>query len=182
MAQVNRRFLMSYTLVLGGARSGKSRYAQRAAEAAATTAGTKPIAIVTAQIYDDEMAERVAKHREERGDEWETIEAPLDLPQAIEALGEGDVAVVDCMTLWLTNVMLAEKNIAQQTRELLVALTNTQAEIWVVSNEVGWGIVPDNALARRFRDEAGRLNQALAESGKQSVLIVAGMKLDLMRP
>ncbi|WP_292051419.1 bifunctional adenosylcobinamide kinase/adenosylcobinamide-phosphate guanylyltransferase [Brevundimonas sp. UBA5866] len=182
MAQVNRRFLMSYTLVLGGARSGKSRYAQRAAEAAATAACTKPIAIVTAQIYDDEMAERVAKHREERGDEWETIEAPLDLPQAIETLEEGDVAVIDCVTLWLTNVMLAEKDIAQQTRELLAALTITRAEIWVVSNEVGWGIVPDNALARRFRDEAGRLNQALAESGKHSVLIVAGMKLDLMRP
>ncbi|WP_297803780.1 bifunctional adenosylcobinamide kinase/adenosylcobinamide-phosphate guanylyltransferase [uncultured Brevundimonas sp.] len=173
---------MGYTLVLGGARSGKSRYAQHAAEAAAAAAGTKPIAIVTAQIYDDEMAERVAKHREERGDEWATIEAPLDLPQAIENLGEGDVAVIDCITLWLTNVMLAEKNIAQQTRELLVALTNTQAKIWVVSNEVGWGIVPDNALARRFRDEAGRLNQVLAECAAQSVLIVAGMKLDLFRP
>lgn len=174
---------MGYTLVLGGARSGKSRYAQRVAEAAAAAAasGTKPIAIVTAQIYDDEMADRVAKHREERGDAWETIEAPLDLPQTIEALGEGDVAVIDCMTLWLTNVMLADKDIGQQTRELLVALKSTQAEIWVVSNEVGWGIVPDNALARRFRDEAGRLNQALADSAAHAVLIVAGMKLDLTR-
>ncbi|MHC3127655.1 cobalamin biosynthesis protein [Brevundimonas sp. GN22] len=172
---------MGYTLVLGGARSGKSGYAQHAAEAAAAAAGSKPIAVVTAQIYDDEMAERVTKHREERGDEWDTIEAPFDLPQAIKALREGDVAVIDCITLWLTNVMLAEKNIAQQTRELLVALKSTQAEIWVVSNEVGWGIVPDNALARRFRDEAGRLNQALAECAAQSVLIVAGMKLDLSR-
>ena len=173
---------MGYTLVLGGARSGKSRYAQHAAEAAAAESGTKPIAVVTAQIYDGEMAERVAKHREERGDEWATIEAPLDLPQAIAGLGEGDVAVIDCTTLWLTNVMLAEKNIGQQTRELLATLTSTSAEIWVVNNEVGWGIVPDNALARRFRDEAGRLNQALAECATQSVLIVAGMKLDLARP
>lgn len=173
---------MGYTLVLGGARSGKSGYAQHAAEAAAAAAGSKPIAVVTAQIYDDEMAERVTKHREERGDEWDTIEAPFDLPQAIKALREGDVAVIDCITLWLTNVVLAEKNIAQQTRELLAALTGTKAEIWVVSNEVGWGIVPDNALARRFRDEAGRLNQALAESAAHAVLIVAGMKLDLTRP
>ncbi len=173
---------MGYTLVLGGARSGKSRYAQRSAEAAAAAAGTKPIAVVTAQIYDQEMAERVTKHREERGDEWDTIEAPLDLPQAIAALGNGDVAVIDCMTLWLTNVMLAEEDIGQKTRELLTALTSTQAEIWVVSNEVGWGIVPDNALARLFRDEAGRLNQALAECADHSVLIVAGMKLDLTRP
>lgn len=173
---------MAYTLVLGGARSGKSRYAQRAAEAAAAITGTKPIAIVTAQIYDDEMADRVAKHRQERGAAWATIEAPLDLPQAIAALEAGDVAVIDCMTLWLTNVMLSENDISQRTCELLAALTSTRAEIWVVSNEVGWGIVPDNALARRFRDEAGRLNQALAESAAHSVLIVAGMKLDLARP
>ena len=173
---------MGYTLVLGGARSGKSRYAQRAAEAAAASSGAKPIAVVTAQIYDDEMAERVTNHREERGDVWDTIEAPLILPQAIAALKDDDVAVIDCMTLWLTNMMLADKDIGQQTRELLTALTSTQAEIWVVSNEVGWGIVPDNALARRFRDEAGRLNQALAESAAHTVLIVAGMKLDLTRP
>lgn len=173
---------MGYTLVLGGARSGKSRYAQRAAEAAAASSGAIPIAVVTAQIYDDEMAERVTNHREERGDVWDTIEAPLILPQAIAALKDDDVAVIDCMTLWLTNMMLADKDIGQQTRELLTALTSTQAEIWVVSNEVGWGIVPDNALARRFRDEAGRLNQALAESAAHTVLIVAGMKLDLTRP
>ncbi|WP_312128313.1 bifunctional adenosylcobinamide kinase/adenosylcobinamide-phosphate guanylyltransferase [Brevundimonas sp.] len=173
---------MGYTLVLGGARSGKSRYAQRAAEAAAASSGAKPIAVVTAQIYDDEMAERVTNHREERGDVWDTIEAPLILPQAIAALKDDDVAVIDCMTLWLTNMMMADKDIGQQTRELLTALTSTQAEIWVVSNEVGWGIVPDNALARRFRDEAGRLNQALAESAAHTVLIVAGMKVDLTRP
>ena len=173
---------MGYTLVLGGARSGKSRYAQRAAEAAAASSGANPIAVVTAETYDDEMAERVTNHREERGDVWDTIEAPLNLPQAIAALKDDDVAVIDCMTLWLTNVMLADKDIGQQTRELLTALTSTQAEIWVVSNEIGWGIVPDNALARRFRDEAGWLNQALAESAAQSVLIVAGMKLDLARP
>lgn len=173
---------MGYTLVLGGARSGKSRYAQRAAEAAAASSGAKPIAVVTAQIYDDDMAERVTNHREERGDVWDTIEAPLILPQAIAALKDDDVAVIDCMTLWLTNMMMADKDIGQQTRELLTALTSTQAEIWVVSNEVGWGIVPDNALARRFRDEAGRLNQALAESAAHTVLIVAGMKVDLTRP
>ena len=170
---------MAYTLVLGGARSGKSRFAQRAAEAAAT--GTKPIAIVTAQVYDEEMAERVAKHQAERGDTWSTIEAPLELPQAIKALKAGDVAVIDCMTLWLTNLMLSEQDIGLQSQRLLDALTTTPAQIWIVSNEVGWGIVPDNALARRFRDEAGRLNQLLARDAQEAVLIVAGMKLDLTR-
>ena len=172
---------MAYTLVLGGARSGKSRFAQGAAEAVAAASGTKPIAIVTAQVYDEEMAERVAKHQAERGDTWSTIEAPLELPQAIKALKAGDVAVIDCMTLWLTNLMLSEQDIGLQSQRLLDALTTTPAQIWIVSNEVGWGIVPDNALARRFSDEAGRLNQLLARDAQEAVLIVAGMKLDLTR-
>lgn len=172
---------MGYTLVLGGARSGKSGFAQREAQAAAAQSGAAPIAIVTAQIYDDEIAERVSKHQAERGEAWQTIEAPVDLPQAIQALGADDVAVVDCITLWLTNIMLGEFDVEERSEFLLKALEQSPAQIWVVSNEVGWGIVPDNALARRFRDEAGRLNQRLAVKADQSVLIVAGMKLELTR-
>lgn len=172
---------MGFTLVLGGARSGKSIYAQGAAEAAAARSATPPIAIVTAQIYDEEMAERVLKHQAERGEGWRTVEAPVDLPKAISALKSDDIAVVDCMTLWLTNIMLGDYDIAAQTGALLAALEQSQARIWLVSNEVGWGIVPDNALARRFRDEAGRLNQRLAAKADHAVLIVAGMKLDLTR-
>lgn len=170
---------MGFTLVLGGARSGKSRYAQTMAEAAAQDCCTRPIAIVTAQVYDEEMAQRVALHKHDRGDAWETVEAPLDLCGAINGLKSGDVAVIDCMTLWLTNILLAEADFAVEIDRLLASLKASPAMIWIVSNEVGWGIVPDNALARRFRDEAGRLNQKLAEASQQAVLIVAGMKLDL---
>lgn len=172
---------MSFTLVLGGARSGKSRYAQTMAEAAAQSCGQRPIAIVTAQVYDDEMAQRVALHQQERGETWQTVEAPLDLCGAINRLKPSDVAVIDCMTLWLTNILLAEADLTCEVDQLLAALKASPAKIWIVSNEVGWGIVPDNALARRFRDEAGRLNQKLAQASEQAVLIVAGMKLDLAR-
>lgn len=170
---------MGYTLVLGGARSGKSAFAQREAENAAARSGAVPTAIVTAQVYDDEMADRVAKHQAERGENWHTIEAPVELPAAIASLKSDDVAVVDCMTLWLTNIMLGDHDIKAFTDQLLEALERSPAQIWLVSNEVGWGIVPDNALARRFRDEAGRLNQRLAAKADSAVLIVAGMKLDL---
>lgn len=172
---------MGFTLVLGGARSGKSRYAQSMAEAAAYASSARPIAIVTAQIYDEEMAQRVALHQHDRGETWETLEAPIDLCGAINSLTMTDVAVIDCMTLWLTNILLADADLAFEIDRLLVALKASPAMIWIVSNEVGWGIVPDNALARRFRDEAGRLNQKLAEASEQAVLIVAGMKLDLAR-
>lgn len=172
---------MGFTLVLGGARSGKSRYAQSMAEAAAKASSTRPIAIVTAQVYDEEMAQRVALHQHDRSDAWATLEAPIDLCAAINSLKSTDIAVIDCMTLWLTNILLAEQDLASEIDQLLVALKASPAMIWIVSNEVGWGIVPDNALARRFRDEAGRLNQKLAEASEQAVLIVAGMKLDLAR-
>lgn len=172
---------MGYTLVLGGARSGKSRYAQREAEAAAKASGQKPIVIVTAQIFDEEMADRVARHQADRGSAWRTLEAPVQLAKAIQELEQGDIAVIDCMTLWLTNIILADMDITAETDTLIQALQSSPAQIWIVSNEVGWGIVPENALARRFRDEAGRLNQRLAQSAEHAVLIVAGLKLDLTR-
>ena len=169
---------MAITLVLGGARSGKSSYAQRQAEQAAA-AGRPPLMIATAEAFDDEMRDRIDRHREERGDGWRTREAPLDLAAALRDLTADDIAVVDCLTLWLSNQMLADRDVAAAIDDLALALSSCPAAVWVVSNEVGWSLVPDNALGRRFRDEAGRLNQRVAAVADSSCLIVAGMKLDL---
>ena len=146
---------MSLTFVLGGARSGKTSYALREAW---NHSGKRRVMIATAQAHDAEMAERIARHQAERGEGWVTVEAPLDLAGAVAALGAGDVAVVDCLTLWLTNHLLADADLGRQ----VAGLALSAATLYVVSNEVGQGIVPDNALARRFRDEAGWMNQAVA--------------------
>lgn len=166
---------MTITLVLGGARSGKTAYAERAAAAAA--GASAPVMIATAEAFDDEMRERIARHRADRGAAWRTLEAPLDLPAALAALAGGDVAVVDCLTLWLSNVLLAERDPAAAAEALLAAVARCPARLWLVSNEVGFGIVPDNALARRFRDEAGRLHQAIAAVADEVVLVVAGIPM-----
>ena len=178
---------MTLTLVLGGARSGKSRFAQGAAETAAT-AGRPLSMIVTAESFDGEMAfdaemaDRIARHRADRGPAWRTVEAPTGLAQAIGALGEGDVAVVDCLTLWLTNVMLGESELAAEIAALLAALRACPARLWLVSNEVGWGLVPETPLGRAFRDEAGRLHQQITGIADEAFLIVAGLPLRLKPP
>jgi adenosylcobinamide kinase / adenosylcobinamide-phosphate guanylyltransferase len=166
---------MALTFVLGGARSGKSGFAQAQAEAEGGPG--RLVMIVTAQAFDDEMRARIAQHRRERGTAWRTVEATHDLPQALEALSETDVVVVDCLTLWLSNLMLAEQAIEPETERLLAALSRMKNPVWLVSNEVGLGIVPDNALARRFRDEAGRLHRLLAAQADHVVLMVAGLPL-----
>ena len=168
------------TLVLGGARSGKSAFAQEAVETEATRAGVSPVVIATAQALDAEMAERIARHRRDRGAAWRTIEAPLDLADAIAALGAPDLAVVDCLTLWLSNVMAAERDTATACDTLVSAVAAaTPRALWLVSNEVGMGIVPENALARRFRDVAGRLHQRLAAKADAVYLVTAGLPLKL---
>jgi adenosylcobinamide kinase/adenosylcobinamide-phosphate guanylyltransferase len=167
---------MSLTFVLGGARSGKTSYALREAS---NHFGNRRVMVATAQAHDAEMTERIARHRAERGDGWVTIEAPFELARAVGELGAGDVAVVDCLTLWLTNHMLADADLSQKTSELAAALRASPAALYVVSNEVGQGIVPDNALARRFRDEAGWMNQAMASAADRAVLVVAGLPLVL---
>lgn len=172
---------MTLTLVLGGARSGKSGYAQRQAEQAAEAAGRSPVFIATAEAFDDEMRDRIARHQAERGQGWRQVEAPLDLAEAVRALSAEDVAVVDCLTLWLSNQMLGERDLAAAVDDLAQALAACPATLWVVSNEVGWSLVPDNALGRRFRDEAGRLNQRIAAVADAACLIVAGMRLPLER-
>lgn len=161
------------TLVIGGARSGKSAHAERLA-----TAFPAPWTyIATAEAYDGEMRERIALHRSRRGEGWTTVDAPLDLVGAIEALPEGGPVLIDCLTLWLTNHMLAERDIEAECQGLADALSRSRGPWFVVSNEVGQGIVPDNALARRFRDAAGRLNQQVAAVSDTVLLMVAGLPL-----
>ncbi|MFN3522481.1 MAG: bifunctional adenosylcobinamide kinase/adenosylcobinamide-phosphate guanylyltransferase [Phenylobacterium sp.] len=168
---------MAWTLVLGGARSGKSAYARREAEAAPRRG--RLVMIATAEAHDSEMAERIARHRAERDAAWATLEAPRDLAGAVCGLAPDDVAVVDCLTLWLSNLMLDEADVGANLARLASALSASPARLLVVSNEVGQGIVPDNALARRFRDEAGFMHQRLAAAADRVVLVVAGLPLVL---
>lgn len=161
------------TLVIGGARSGKSAHAETLV-AACPAPWTY---IATADAYDDEMRERIALHRSRRGEGWTTIDAPLDLVGAIEALPHGRPVLIDCLTLWLTNHMLAEHDFEAESRRLADVLSRPRGPWLVVSNEVGQGIVPDNALARRFRDAAGRLNQQVAAIADTVLLMVAGLPL-----
>jgi len=169
---------MTTTLVLGGARSGKSSYAQNAAEVAAT-AGKRLVMIATAQAYDAEMQDRIARHQVERGDMWTTIESPLELPETIARLGLQDSAVVDCLTLWVTNLMMQDADVEAHGADLVSAVAAHSGNLWLVSNEVGWGIVPDNAMSRRFRDLCGRLHQELARVSDHVVLVAAGLPLNL---
>jgi adenosylcobinamide kinase/adenosylcobinamide-phosphate guanylyltransferase len=166
---------MGFSLILGGARSGKSAYALRAAEAA----GGSLVMVATAEAMDGEMSERIARHQAERGPKWRTVEAPIDLAAAIAALKSSDCAVVDCLTLWVSNLLMRGMTVSEEADDLIAALKTCPARLWLVANETGLGIVPENALARRFRDEAGRLNQRLAAGADKVVMIVAGLPLAL---
>jgi adenosylcobinamide kinase/adenosylcobinamide-phosphate guanylyltransferase len=161
-------------LLVGGARSGKSRLAQARAESLAG----ELVYIATGQPFDAEMTERIARHQLDRGPRWRTVESPLDLPGAIahESAAER-VLLVDCLTLWLSNLMLGDHDTSGATGRLLEALTEQSGTVLLVSNEVGMGIVPDNALARRFRDEAGRLNQDVAQVADEVLLVAAGLAI-----
>ena len=134
--------------------------------------------IATAQPFDDEMRTRVAAHRADRGSGWCTIEAPRDLATALAQAAKG-VVLIDCATLWLTNVILADGDVAAETASLLGALRASANPVVIVSNEVGMSIVPENALARRFRDDQGRLNQILAAQADLVVAVMAGLALVL---
>ena len=167
--------LPQLTLVLGGARSGKSRHAEALIEALPAPWSY----IATAQAYDDEMRQRIAEHRARRPSGWETFDAPLALAEAIEAQPAGRPILVDCLTLWLTNLILAERDTAAARETLLAACERASGPVVLVGNEVGLGIVPENALARRFRDEAGRLHQALAARAGHVVFMVAGLPMQV---
>lgn len=166
-------------LVLGGARSGKSAYAERRAEA---YAGERTY-IATAEVSDSEMAGRIRHHQERRGSGWRTIEAPLDLAGALRAHdAPNHVILVDCVTVWLNNLMFHDRAVEPAVANFCAALATAKGRVVVVSNEVGFGIVPDNALARRFRDIAGRANQTIAVAVDEVVLVVAGLPLTMKRP
>ena len=169
------RILPGLTLVLGGARSGKSRMA----EALVTDSARPRHYIATAEAWDDEMRARIAQHQAERGLNWVTWQAPRDVPGVLAQIGADQVVLLDCATLWLTNHLLAEADIAAESDALLAALTLCAAPVVVVSNEVGWGIVPDNALARAFRDHQGRLNQQIAAQAGLVVGVMAGLPMVL---
>ncbi|MDH7797943.1 MULTISPECIES: bifunctional adenosylcobinamide kinase/adenosylcobinamide-phosphate guanylyltransferase [unclassified Beijerinckia] len=164
------------TLVLGGARSGKSRFAQQLADAS----GLRKRIIVTATAGDAEMERRIAHHRAERAADWTTIEAPLALPEAItSAAAATHLVVVDCLTLWLANVMLAGHDVEAKSQQLTAAVAACPYPLVLVSNEVGFGIVPDTELGRAFRDAQGRLNQMMAATCAKVVLVVAGLPLQI---
>lgn len=170
------------TLVLGGARSGKSHHAETlvAGHLEASASIVRPIYIATAEAGDGEMVNRIADHRARRGDRWHTEETLLALADTVvAATRDGQPALIDCLTLWLSNVMHAELDIDAETASLLDAFTHARGPVVCVSNEVGLGIVPDNALARRFRDAAGRLNQIVAAQADRVDFIAAGLPVIL---
>ena len=161
-------------LVLGGARSGKTSLALARAEAS----GLAPVMVATAEAQDDEMRARIAAHRAERGPAWRTIEEPHDLAGVLEReTGAGRVLVVDCLTLWLSNRMFAEVDVEAEIEALAAALGRVGGPVILVSNEVGLGIVPENALARRFRDLQGRLNRRIAAVADRVTFVAAGLPL-----
>ncbi|MFL5206142.1 MAG: bifunctional adenosylcobinamide kinase/adenosylcobinamide-phosphate guanylyltransferase [Microvirga sp.] len=165
-------------LVLGGARSGKSRTALQLAE----SASIERIYIATAQAFDGEMRERIAQHQAERDGSWRTVDAPLDLPQAVQAqTAPGKAVLVDCLTLWLSNIVLADHDPAREADRLVQAVRDAPGPLILVSNEVGQGIVPSTPLGRTFRDEQGRLNQRIAEACDAVVFVAAGCPI-LLRP
>jgi adenosylcobinamide kinase/adenosylcobinamide-phosphate guanylyltransferase len=161
------------TLVLGGARSGKSRYAEN------LIAALQPpwVFVATAESGDAEMAERIALHRTGRGHDWQTVEAPHKLTNALTAVATDAPVLVDCLTLWLSNRLLAGADLEAEIAHLEAALDSRRAPVVLVSNEVGFGIVPENELARRFRDLQGRLNQRMAARADRVVLMVAGLPI-----
>lgn len=169
-----------HVLVIGGARSGKSAFAQAAVETRATRDGLERVFIATAEAFDDEMGARIAAHVAARDASWRTVDAPRDLAAALRAEARaGHVVLVDCLTLWLSNCLLHGDDVEAASEDLARALMATPGPVVMVSNEVGWGIVPENALARRFRDAQGRLNQIVAATCATVVLVAAGLPLAL---
>jgi adenosylcobinamide kinase/adenosylcobinamide-phosphate guanylyltransferase len=162
------------TLVIGGARSGKSRHA----ESLITALPPPWVYVATAQALDAEMAARIGAHQGRRGAGWTTIEAPRELAATVAAHGKAPV-LIDCLTLWLSNLLLAEADCDAEIGRLDQVLAQAAAPVVCVSNEVGLGIVPDNALARRFRDLQGLLNQRIAARADRVVLMVAGLSLTM---
>lgn len=166
------------TFVLGGARSGKSNFAEMLVK----NSGLKPVYLATARGSDEEMRERIEVHRERRdnspGSEWDTVEEPLAVGDALRnCTFDGRAVLVDCLTLWVSNLMVAEANVERETDSLIQILDELAAPVVFVSNEVGLGIVPDNAMAREFRDLAGMVHQKIAAKANNVYFVAAGLPL-----
>jgi len=164
---------MAIILITGGARSGKSTRAEARVRAYAG----RPVYIATAEPLDDEMRARIARHRTRRGSEWLERETPLELVAALEETDGGGARLVDCLTLWLSNLLHAERDWEREGSLLAETLGRQESPVVLVTNEVGLGIVPDNALARRFRDAAGLLNQMVAQVADEVEFVVAGLPM-----
>jgi len=163
-------------LITGGARSGKSQYAERRA----VEMSGRPLYVATAEANDEEMAQRIAEHKKRRGTQWRTIEEPLELSAALLAEhGTTECALVDCLTLWISNLLIRhdDKYAREKVEELIEKLPQLNFHLLFVTNEVGWGIVPDNALARKFRDLAGWTNQRMAQAANEVILMVSGVPI-----
>ena len=167
--------LQKVALVLGGASSGKSAFA----EGLVTGTGLSRVYLATAQAWDAEMTAKIARHRESRGPLWRTVEAPLDPVPALRNVMPTEAVLIDCATLWLTNLILADADLAAAETELLDAIHACPAPVVIVSNEVGLGIVPETPLGRRFRDAQGGLNQRLAARADLVVFVAAGLPMVL---
>jgi adenosylcobinamide kinase/adenosylcobinamide-phosphate guanylyltransferase len=166
-----KRLFPKYSLVLGGAASGKSAFAEHLS----VISGKNRYYIATSQVFDDEMRVKIDRHITQRGVGWTTIEAPYDLAPALGGRRGDEICLIDCATMWLSNHMLAENSLQAEQKRLQTALRNCSADLVIVSNEVGHGIVPDNTLARQFREAQGRLNIALAGEADLVVQVVAGL-------
>ena len=162
-------------LITGGTRSGKSSFAEKRT----LSYGTPVLYIATAQAFDEEMENRIQLHQQRRGDEWRTISEPLAIANILTSLDRQGACLVDCLTLWLSNLIFAEEDISKATSSLIEAIAARRDPVILVTNEVGCGIVPENALARQFRDEAGRLNQIVAEAVDEVYTCISGIPLKL---
>ncbi len=171
---MTRPLMHGVTLVLGGARSGKTAFA----EGLVLDTGGPATYLATAEARDGEMADRIARHRHDRGDRWSTVEEPLDLVDALLPVVSREGAVlVDCLTLWVSNLMAADRDVDTECRRLADAAAALDGRVVMVSNEVGLGIVPDNQMARAFRDHAGRLHQMIAAAATDVYFLAAGLPL-----
>ena len=163
------------TLILGGAASGKSLFAERLI----MDSGLKRHYIATAQTWDEDMEKKILAHQKRRVGDWKVSETPLDPGAAIKASEPGEIILLDCATLWLSNIMLAEENVEQAIEDLINAVRNRRTPLVIVSNETGMGIVPENRLGRAFREAQGSLNQRLAEIADTAIMVVAGLPMVL---
>jgi adenosylcobinamide kinase/adenosylcobinamide-phosphate guanylyltransferase len=176
MADMPETLRPGVTLVLGGARSGKSVFG----ETLVLGSGLEPVYVATAQAWDDEMRQRIGTHKARRGAEWVSVEEADDLDSVLKREARpGRAVLVDCLTVWITNLMMAEADVAARSRRLCDTLAGIESPVVLVSNEVGLGIVPENAMARAFRDHAGRLHQDIAALAATVYFVAAGLPLKM---